>query len=371
VTLANIIQDKNVKPTLFNVGGTFMHELGHNLGLRHGGGSDFTADSEDTPTFKTNFVSVMNYKFQLNGIAVADAIGSRTLRRCTRDSDCSDSICTLRIPIAGAFGACSRLDYSRQVLPNGGNTPGALTEGGIGLNEVAGLGSGTADLTSFDDGACGFDFHPSDGPVDFDGDGNATGLNVHADLNRQDHPMVMACPSGITETLNGHDDWKDVRAVLASSNTRLKESAVAAATMRPSGELTADMAEQHHVLYPLLPVEIVVRPGCASSSKPLAPGQTGPVTVVVLGDDDLDASEIEPSSLQFAGASMVSGATFDANFDGKADVIAVFDMASMKLPPSAISARVTGWLRNSQLFVGAGAVTVVSGMDMQDASCRR
>ena len=36
--------------------GTFMHELGHNLGLRHGGG--------DSRNYKPNYLSVMNYFFQ-------------------------------------------------------------------------------------------------------------------------------------------------------------------------------------------------------------------------------------------------------------------------------------------------------------------
>ncbi len=36
--------------------GTFMHELGHNLGLRHGGNQDFNC--------KPNYLSIMNYAFQ-------------------------------------------------------------------------------------------------------------------------------------------------------------------------------------------------------------------------------------------------------------------------------------------------------------------
>jgi hypothetical protein len=40
--------------------GTFMHELGHNLGLRHGG--------SDGTSYKPNYISVMNYLFQLSGI---------------------------------------------------------------------------------------------------------------------------------------------------------------------------------------------------------------------------------------------------------------------------------------------------------------
>lgn len=40
--------------------GTFMHELGHTMGLRHGGGDDVN--------FKPNLLSIMNYAFQMRGI---------------------------------------------------------------------------------------------------------------------------------------------------------------------------------------------------------------------------------------------------------------------------------------------------------------
>jgi hypothetical protein len=40
--------------------GTFLHELGHNLGLHHGG--------PDDTNNKPNFVSIMNYEFQASGI---------------------------------------------------------------------------------------------------------------------------------------------------------------------------------------------------------------------------------------------------------------------------------------------------------------
>ena len=41
--------------------GTLMHELGHNVNLRHGG-------NVDTPVCKPNYVSVMNYGFQMSNI---------------------------------------------------------------------------------------------------------------------------------------------------------------------------------------------------------------------------------------------------------------------------------------------------------------
>jgi hypothetical protein len=43
------------------VSGTIMHELGHNLGLRHGG-------FQDLPNYKPNYNSVMNYKYQFDGV---------------------------------------------------------------------------------------------------------------------------------------------------------------------------------------------------------------------------------------------------------------------------------------------------------------
>ncbi len=51
--------------TVLEQGGTFMHELGHNLGLQHGGGDDVN--------FKPNYLSVMNYAFQQSGIPLTAA----------------------------------------------------------------------------------------------------------------------------------------------------------------------------------------------------------------------------------------------------------------------------------------------------------
>lgn len=50
-----------------SVGGTFMHELGHTLGLRHGG-----CDHEH---YKPNYLSVMNYAFQTTGLVGSGMVG--------------------------------------------------------------------------------------------------------------------------------------------------------------------------------------------------------------------------------------------------------------------------------------------------------
>lgn len=61
--------DENGNPlgTVKDQAGTFLHELGHNLGLDHGGGELLPVD-EQVKNHKPNYVSVMNYSFQVVGI---------------------------------------------------------------------------------------------------------------------------------------------------------------------------------------------------------------------------------------------------------------------------------------------------------------
>jgi beta propeller repeat protein len=53
--------------TALEQAGTFMHELGHNLGLRHGG--------LDHVHYKPNYLSIMNYTFQFSGLIKKQAHG--------------------------------------------------------------------------------------------------------------------------------------------------------------------------------------------------------------------------------------------------------------------------------------------------------
>ncbi|SEU40628.1 hypothetical protein SAMN05443572_115189 [Myxococcus fulvus] len=48
--------------------GTFMHELGHNLGLRHGG--------NDEANYKPNYLSIMNYEYQFYGFELGGTFGA-------------------------------------------------------------------------------------------------------------------------------------------------------------------------------------------------------------------------------------------------------------------------------------------------------
>ena len=135
--------------------GTFMHELGHTIGLQHGGG-------EGLPNYKPNYLSVMNYAFQA---------------------------CAVRSSPNGVLPG--RCDYSRIALPPL-PTPQLPQLDETSLDECIGI----------DAGLLGF------GPVNWDGDlpvilegmtncqpPNST--NVMVDINTD----------GIKTLLKGFEDW--------------------------------------------------------------------------------------------------------------------------------------------------------------------
>jgi dipeptidyl aminopeptidase/acylaminoacyl peptidase len=64
VTLGPASEPGEGAGTVDQQAGTIMHELGHNLGLRHGG--------DDDTNYKPSYLSVMNYSFQFTGLALAD-----------------------------------------------------------------------------------------------------------------------------------------------------------------------------------------------------------------------------------------------------------------------------------------------------------
>jgi hypothetical protein len=360
-------------------GGTFMHELGHNLGLRHGGGvsatSDpntcFPPDCEDAPVFKPNYLSVMAFGYQLNGIQSASDVGQF-------------------IPID------TRLDYSTQVLPTvpvSDGVSGVLDE--LDLDETVpdGLTSGNSDLFTFANGACATHSWPTHSPVDWDGNG-VIGDNpaAQADLDPElDFGSGVLCPPPSGDKHRGHIDWGPAPGQsifrygfqctqsfanpssasgsgFAASNQMT--SLAPAGDRRASRELTPYVARNAHVLYPTTAFRIAIRPSCKAATKPLVPGRHGTFSVVLYGAGDLDVAKVDLESLRFHGATPLSTSIADVDGDGHPDLLITFDMAQVKLNSKAISARLTGSMKNSQLFVGEEKIRVVPSLVNEDASCR-
>ena len=141
------------------VASTIVHELGHNLNIRHGG----NVDTNNKP----NYNSVMNYDFQFAGIDT-DCGGC--------GPDCSDAVDKFitgdAIADAGLpVGTRARIDFSRGLRAD-------LDE--ASLDESVGVCSNVA-----------LDFNRS-GAID-------AGL-VAADINND----------GVSETLSDYDDWSNI-----------------------------------------------------------------------------------------------------------------------------------------------------------------
>lgn len=152
-----------VRPSADFTAGTFMHELGHTLGLRHGGPGD-------TTNFKPNYKSVMNYLWQFPA------------SRATNDPPAA----------LKAYASSWRLDYSRVAYAT-------LFEGG--LSESAGIGG---DPRSFvPTGPPAARLAPEVGPYDFDRDGVIGADPVQANLNWIRGPD----PGSSSELLVGVSDW--------------------------------------------------------------------------------------------------------------------------------------------------------------------
>jgi hypothetical protein len=156
-------------PSDTTVAAMFMHELGHNLGLLHGGAH--TKGNDALANYKPNYISVMNYDFQF-GIPYA-APGSN-------------------VPVG------YRVDYSDTKLPDLNE---ASLDENLGVQDTA----HPTDITySCADPFCSTPV-PALGPIDWNGNGTTTDTNVQSDLNHDGFAG---------EVLHGFDDWAWIRSHL-------------------------------------------------------------------------------------------------------------------------------------------------------------
>ena len=153
-----------------------MHELGHNLGLDHGGVDPYNC--------KPNYLSIMNYSYTYNFGGQAFNL-SNVRARTNRP-----------------------LDYSRQALPDLNRN--ALNEG-VGIGGPAGYRAlWGVDLTPH--------VAPADGPIDWNGNGfvDPNNLSGFFDITSIfDGLQLLDCYGlkrpPITQTLQSYDDWAHLR----------------------------------------------------------------------------------------------------------------------------------------------------------------
>jgi hypothetical protein len=157
--------------------GLTMHELGHNLGLLHGGADCFNN--------KPNYVSVMSYSFFKLGIPVATSPGGTVPQSCTIDADCNAGNHAVPAHCSTTTHTCFRIDYSDRQF-------NSLDESGAsgGLDETIGLQGGVnnTDISYWHAGTpTPYVRIPTNGtPIDWNKDGNFTDTGIRAEVNDGD-----------------------------------------------------------------------------------------------------------------------------------------------------------------------------------------
>jgi hypothetical protein len=145
---------------------TLMHELGHNLGLRHGG-------NEDT-NYKPNYWSIMNYMYQLNGLDQSPNASTAFQRWRREIGDGSPTQCSLSNSPCGS--------PSQFIMSYSDGSSSNLRE--LYLYEVDNIGRGITGGSY----------------ADWDLNGSLTGGNISRDLNGD---------SSFT-TLTDYNDWANL-----------------------------------------------------------------------------------------------------------------------------------------------------------------
>jgi len=271
--------------------GTWMHEFGHTLGLRHGGGDNFNC--------KPNYLSIMSYPLQFKTV-ITDR----------------------------------RLNYSDRVLLQ--LSESALSEptgiGGAGLptGTRTVYGPGTAKLTE------------AIGPINWNAPTNKTTTDTVSNLDVNQIGNVSGC-DGAGTTLVGFNDWAslvyNLRAALDfSDGIHSSAEEVLEITEPQAQELVnvtdADgdgIVDKNACGGAACVIDIV--PGVASNKVLLFKhdGETKAIVpVAVLSNGLFDATMLNSHTLRFAGTpvSKVFGtpvcARLDVNRDGRRDLVCTF-----------------------------------------------
>jgi hypothetical protein len=322
--------------------GTFMHELGHNLSLRHGGFENVNC--------KPNYPSRMNYAYQFSS------------------------------PV-NPFP----LDYSRQTL---------LTLNESSLSESAGIGGYTGNIAFGPPVPNPVLLKPKvasgAGAINWNLAGGATDANVVRDLNKLG---IAGCPDSPGETLAGFNDWEHI-----NFNFRASLDFGDGAHTFETPEITVDEARGISVdtdgdgivdfddncpltrnpsqnadactvvikTY-LIPRETARREDLDDDSRPF-------IVAVIFSSATRDATMLNPASILLTGASAQGSGIwsrhvfqafghfvcgrFDVNRDGRPDLVCGFKASARQLPVGVSNVVLDAMTVGGETVRGTATITV-------------
>jgi len=307
--------------------GTFMHELGHNLNLRHGGADNINC--------KPNYQSVMSYTFQF-----ATPVTTRPL------------------------------DYSRQKL---------FTLNEASLSESVGVGGGTGQ-TAFGP-PTGFPAKPTvasaTGAINWNRNSSSTDTGVSQDI---DQLTSVGCPATTGETLEGFNDWANIQLNFRASVDFADgahitfEEATAGGTLEMTHEDAQDLSLDTdadgildiddncpRTLNPFQEDSVGdgIGDACRLIVKVLTQNvsstSAGQISVTVLSTPTRDTTKIDPATMTLHGSQVQGNGIWllhvgksssgkflcnvrNVNSDKRQDLVCTFDFDKGALPPGVSTA---------------------------------
>ena len=168
----------------FGVASTTMHELGHTLDLGHGG--------DPLPNCKPNYLSVMNYLFQLGGLVDADGVPHVGYSNADNGDLIEDGGLDEHYSVPGPY----RTSWYAPWFPGDAGTPAKRFCNGLRFP------TGWPPMIRID-GTPG-------SPIDWNADGDTNDFGLTQDVNFDGEPDTDGIP-GPTTILTGYDDWAMLR----------------------------------------------------------------------------------------------------------------------------------------------------------------
>lgn len=314
------------------VAATFMHELGHTLGLQHGGPY---AGRLPTENCKPNYISIMNYTRQFNNTVTYAGT-------------------TAQIRMGRA------LDYSRSVLP-------PLNENS--LLETPGVGGPATTLVGFGEATTGaYRAAQASGPIDWNGNAVTDTAPVVADINYITD--IDDCNNYVPgQTLEGYDDWSHI--VYSFRSSRDYADGISRSTVPPTPALTNDeistTASQRPTIAITAPANGSRLPAGVITVSATASDADGTVVRVEFLEDQTlkDSDTTVPYSLSWTpsnGTHTIRARAVDDDGAIRSAAVVIHVACTTSITPTAASVGAGGGTGSLSITVPAGCTWTASGL---------